>query len=67
VSRRRIPTWLRRGAGLVIVLLLVEYVVLPQLAGARDALHVLSGVRSPPDVSVSVLRGALTVRRPAAP
>jgi len=45
MSRLRVPTWLRRGAGLVIVLLLLEYVVLPQLAGARDALHVLSGVR----------------------
>lgn len=48
MSRLRIPTWLRRGAGLVIVLLLLEYVVLPQLAGARDALHVLSGVRPLP-------------------
>jgi hypothetical protein len=29
MSRLRVPTWLRRGAGLVIVLLLLEYVVLP--------------------------------------
>ncbi len=44
MSRVRVPVWLRRGVGLVVVILLVEYVLLPQIAGARNALHVLSDV-----------------------
>jgi hypothetical protein len=45
VSAFRVPRWLRRSAALLAVLLLVEYVILPQIAGARNALHVLSDVR----------------------
>ena len=39
------PRWLRWGAGLAIVAFAVEYLVLPQIAGARKALDVLSDVR----------------------
>jgi uncharacterized protein (TIRG00374 family) len=41
----RVPRWLRHGAGLVGVLLVCEYLVLPQIAGARHAVHLLAGVR----------------------
>jgi uncharacterized protein (TIRG00374 family) len=41
VRRIRPPVWLTRGVGLVIFALVVEYLVLPQLAGARKALHLL--------------------------
>ena len=43
--RLRLPRWLRWGAGLAAVAFAVEYLVLPQIAGARNALHVLGGVR----------------------
>lgn len=43
--RFRLPRWLRWAAGLAAVVLAVEYLVRPQLAGAREALDVLSGVR----------------------
>ena len=45
VRRFRLPGWLRWGAGLAAVAFAVEYLVLPQIAGARNALHVLGGVR----------------------
>jgi uncharacterized protein (TIRG00374 family) len=41
----RPPRWLRAGAGLVAVGFVVEYLVLPQIAGAHKALEVLGGVR----------------------
>ncbi|WP_165036376.1 lysylphosphatidylglycerol synthase transmembrane domain-containing protein [Candidatus Protofrankia californiensis] len=40
----RVPPWLRRGAAIVVLLLIIEYAVLPQLAGARKALETFSGV-----------------------
>ncbi|HEU0087839.1 MAG TPA: lysylphosphatidylglycerol synthase transmembrane domain-containing protein [Pseudonocardiaceae bacterium] len=43
-TRRRAPLLLRRGLGLVAVLLILEYGVLPQIAGARHALTLLKGV-----------------------
>src|SRR3954465_14630441 len=45
MRRMRAPRWLRRGAGLVAALLVLEYLVLPQIAGARHALHLLTGVQ----------------------
>jgi uncharacterized protein (TIRG00374 family) len=39
-SRRGIANW-RRAAGVGVMLLVLEYLVLPQLAGARKALHLL--------------------------
>jgi uncharacterized protein (TIRG00374 family) len=43
--RLRLPRWLRWGAGLAAVVFAIEYLVVPQIAGARQALHVLSGVK----------------------
>ncbi|WP_322768018.1 YbhN family protein [Frankia sp. Cr1] len=40
----RVPMWLRRGASVVVLLLVIEYALLPQLAGARKALETLSDV-----------------------
>ncbi|WP_250284408.1 lysylphosphatidylglycerol synthase transmembrane domain-containing protein [Frankia sp. CiP1_Cm_nod2] len=40
----RVPRWLRRGAAVVILALIIEYAVLPQLAGARKALETFSDV-----------------------
>ena len=45
MAQLRVPLWLRRGVGLVVLLLVLEYLVLPQIAGARKALEVLGGVR----------------------
>ncbi len=42
--RRWIPTWARRTGLFLITALIVEYFVLPQLTGARAALHLLSTV-----------------------
>ncbi len=44
-DRLRPPRWLRWGAGLAAVVFAVEYLVVPQIAGARKALEVLGGVR----------------------
>ncbi len=44
--RRRFPTWARRTAALLITAAVVEYFVLPQLAGARSDWHLLSRVSS---------------------
>lgn len=44
-ARFRLPRWLRWGAGLAAVVFAVEYLVLPQIAGARKALEVLGDVR----------------------
>jgi uncharacterized protein (TIRG00374 family) len=41
---RRLPRSLRRVAGVLIALVVVEYLVLPQLAGARHSLHLLASV-----------------------
>ncbi len=38
--------WLRRGASAIVLLLVIEYALLPQLAGARKALETLSGVEA---------------------
>ncbi|WP_165485808.1 YbhN family protein [Frankia sp. Cppng1_Ct_nod] len=40
----RVPRWLRHGATLIVLLLVIEYAVFPQLAGARKAFETLSGV-----------------------
>ena len=45
VRRFRLPRWLRWGAGLAVLAFAVEYLVVPQIAGARNALHVLGSVR----------------------
>jgi len=45
VARFRLPRWLRWGAGLAALVFAVEYLVLPQIAGARNALHTLSDVK----------------------
>jgi uncharacterized protein (TIRG00374 family) len=45
VKRVRLPGWLRWGVGLAAVAFAVEYLVLPQIAGARKALDVLGDVR----------------------
>jgi len=41
----RLGTPLRRGAAVFVVVLIVEYLVLPQIAGARKSLHLLAEVR----------------------
>jgi uncharacterized membrane protein YbhN (UPF0104 family) len=41
---RRTPAWLRRGGLLLVAALVLEYVVVPQVAGARSAMSVLSQV-----------------------
>jgi uncharacterized protein (TIRG00374 family) len=45
VVRLRLPKWLRWGVGLAAFAFAVEYLVLPQIAGARKALDVLGGVK----------------------
>lgn len=44
-ERLRPPRWLRWGAGLAAVVFALEYLVFPQIAGARKALEVLGDVR----------------------
>jgi uncharacterized membrane protein YbhN (UPF0104 family) len=45
VARRRwIPAWLRRGGLVLVSALVVEYVVVPQISGARSAVALLSKV-----------------------
>jgi uncharacterized protein (TIRG00374 family) len=43
-KRRWIPQWARRTGLVLVTVLIVEYFVLPQLAGARSAAHLLSRV-----------------------
>jgi uncharacterized protein (TIRG00374 family) len=45
VRRFRLPRWLRWGAGLAALAFAIEYLVLPQIAGARKALHTLGDVK----------------------
>lgn len=45
MKRVRLPGWLRWGAGLAAVVFALEYLVLPQIAGARKALQVLGDVQ----------------------
>jgi uncharacterized protein (TIRG00374 family) len=45
VRRFRLPRWLQWGAGLTAFVFALEYLVLPQIAGARKALHVLGDVK----------------------
>jgi hypothetical protein len=40
----KIPAWARRGGLVLVTALIVEYFVLPELSGARSALHRLSAV-----------------------
>ncbi len=42
--RIRIPSWLRHGLTIIIVLLVIEYLVVPELIGASKNLHLLSHV-----------------------
>lgn len=63
----RPPRWLRWGTGLAATVFAVEYLVLPQIAGARKALEVLSDVRPEYLIAGAVLQvlsvvayGALT-------
>ena len=44
VARRRLPRSLRRVAAGLAALVVVEYLVLPQVAGARKSLHLLASV-----------------------
>lgn len=44
MASRRVPKSLRRVAALLVALIVVEYLVLPQLAGARKSLGLLSSV-----------------------
>ena len=44
MKRRWLPRWARRGSLVLVTVLVVEYFVLPQLAGARSALDLLSAV-----------------------
>jgi uncharacterized protein (TIRG00374 family) len=60
-ARFRPPTWLRWGAGLIASLFVVEYLVVPQIAGARKALDVLGGVRPGYLVAGTVLEIASVV------
>ncbi len=39
--------WLARGAGVVVLVVAIEYVVLPQLSGARQTLGLLAEIRVP--------------------
>lgn len=45
MKRLRLPRWLRWGFGLAAFAFAVEYLVLPQIAGARKALDVLGDVK----------------------
>jgi uncharacterized protein (TIRG00374 family) len=54
MSRRRVPRSLRRVAVGLLVVVVVEYLVLPQIAGARRSLDLLSSV-SGLDLLVAVL------------
>ncbi|HVD28443.1 MAG TPA: lysylphosphatidylglycerol synthase domain-containing protein, partial [Mycobacteriales bacterium] len=45
VRRFRLPRWLQWGAGLAATVFAIEYFVLPQIAGARNALHTLGDVK----------------------
>ncbi len=45
--RRRVPRSLRRVAVVLVLLLVVEYLVLPQVAGARKSWDLLASVRVP--------------------
>lgn len=44
VPRRRLPRSLRRVAAVLLALVVLEYLVLPQVAGARHSLHLLASV-----------------------
>jgi uncharacterized membrane protein YbhN (UPF0104 family) len=44
VKKSWIPGWARRGGLVLVTVLIVEYFVLPELSGARSALHRLSAV-----------------------
>jgi hypothetical protein len=44
VARHRLPKSLRRAAAVLVALVIVEYLVLPQVAGARHSLHLLASV-----------------------
>jgi uncharacterized protein (TIRG00374 family) len=43
--RSKIFRWLRRGALLLVLFAVLDYLVLPQIAGTRKALHLLSTIR----------------------
>jgi uncharacterized membrane protein YbhN (UPF0104 family) len=45
VAKRWQLVWLRRGVALLVFFATVAYLVLPQLAGTRTALHLLGHVR----------------------
>lgn len=43
--RSKVFRWLRRGALLLVLFAVLDYLVLPQIAGTRKALHLLSSIR----------------------
>ena len=39
--RSKVPAWLRHGVVILLLLLIVEYLVIPELVGAKKDLHLL--------------------------
>lgn len=60
MARRRLPRSLRRVVGVLIALVVVEYLVLPQVAGARHSIHLLASV-SVKEVMLGVLLEAAAI------
>jgi len=60
VARRHVPKSLRRAGSVLVALIVVEYLVLPQLAGARKSLGLLSSV-SLVDLALGVLLEAAAI------
>ncbi len=40
--RSKVPAWLRHGVVILLLLLIVEYLVIPELVGAKKDLHLLN-------------------------
>jgi len=59
--RRRVPRSLRRVAVVLVTLVIVEYLVLPQIAGARHSLRLLASVRVPYVIAGVLLEAAAIV------
>ena len=58
MNRPRVPRSLRRVVAVLVALIVVEYLVLPQVAGARESLHLLASVNGWYLVAGLVLEGA---------
>jgi uncharacterized protein (TIRG00374 family) len=59
--RWRVLRWLRRGALVLVLFAVLDYLVLPQIAGTRKAVHLLSSIRPGWAIAGVVLEAASLV------